>query len=111
MFPTGFGKTPTKLDGIPENYVSKVDYMVHLVKELEIPKGKLVLVFPSMSGNYGLPYVLTEPEMCAGVIPISPAASGIVPPSKVRALQVFLRRNQRNQRNQALNNFNVTVLQ
>ncbi len=67
--------------------------MVHLVKELEIKKGKLILVSPSMSGNYGLPYVLTEPEMCAGLIPISPAASGIVPPSKVRALQVyFLRR-------------------
>lgn len=41
-----------------------------------------------MSGNYALPYILTHPEMMAGFVVISPAASGIVPPSKVRALQV-----------------------
>nr|CAH0104648.1 unnamed protein product [Daphnia galeata] len=41
-----------------------------------------------MSGNYALPYILTHPEMMAGFVVISPAASGIVPPSKVKALQV-----------------------
>ena len=65
-----------------------MDYLTTLVNKLQIKKHNLVLVSPSMSGNYGLPYVLTHPEMCAGFVPISPAASGIVPPSKVRALQV-----------------------
>jgi pimeloyl-ACP methyl ester carboxylesterase len=43
-----------------------------------------------MSGNYALPYILTHPEMMAGFVVISPAASGIVPPSKVKALQVHM---------------------
>lgn len=84
----GFGKTTTALDGIRDNYVSKVDYATTLVKELQLQKKQIILVSPSMSGNYALPYILTHPEMMAGFVVISPAASGIVPPSKVRALQV-----------------------
>lgn len=62
--------------------------MTTLMKELELKEKQIVLVSPSMSGNYALPYILTHPEMVAGFVAISPAASGIVPPSKVKALQV-----------------------
>lgn len=90
MLITGFGKTTTTLDGIRDNYVNKVDYMTTLMKELQLKEKQIVLVSPSMSGNYALPYILTHPEMVAGFVVISPAASGIVPPSKVKALQVLV---------------------
>lgn len=82
----GFGKTPAKLDGVADYYMSKVEYLSRLVEKLKLKQ--MIMVSPSMSGNYGLPYVLSYPELIAGFVPIAPAATGIVPPSKVRALQV-----------------------
>lgn len=68
--------------------MSKVEYFTLLSRALNLDKA--ILVSPSMSGHYALPFVLTHPEMFAGLVPIAPAASGIVPPSRLRALQVVL---------------------
>ena len=65
-----------------------MDYLATLVNELNIEKHKLVLVSPSMSGAYALPYVLKHPEMFAGFVPIAPVGSGL-PHNDLRALQVL----------------------
>lgn len=63
-----------------------MEYLTELVKQLEVKN--MIMVSPSMSGNFGLPFVLTYPELIAGFVPIAPAATGIVPPSKVRSFKV-----------------------
>jgi hypothetical protein len=108
----GFGGTQGKLGADKDTYVSKVDYFTELVKVAGFQKGTVVLVTPSFSGivdistfycnfkcifnensamltgNYALPYILTHPEMCGGLVAVAPAASGIVPQSRLKALQV-----------------------
>lgn len=67
--------------------MSKVDFLTQFVSQVQL--SNVILVSPSMSGSYSLPYVLTHAQNVAGYVPIAPTATGIVPPSKVRALQVY----------------------
>ena len=70
-----------------KRFVSKVQFMTALFKNMT----NVVLVAPSMSGHYAIPFALTKPEVLAGLALVAPAASNIVPQSKLKALQVKLK--------------------
>ena len=81
----GFGKTTKKLEDLPA-FVSKVKFLTDFNDKAKLKK--IILVTPSMSGSYALPWMLTSPELFAGVVAIAPTSSGIVPQSRLRAFQV-----------------------
>lgn len=60
--------------------------MTELMEKLQL--NKTILVAPSMSGSFALPYVLTNAEKIAGLVLVAPASSDILPQSKVRAFSV-----------------------
>lgn len=49
-----------------------------------IKANKTILVAPSMSGAFALPYALTYPDKLAGLVLIAPTATDLVPQSKLR---------------------------
>jgi abhydrolase domain-containing protein 14 len=71
----GYGKTtsPEELS-IPQRIV----FMKDIAKSLSLVKP--VIVSPSMSGSYALPYLLEEPsrasDICSGYIPVAPVNTG-----------------------------------
>jgi len=70
------------------HFYSKVNYMQDLMAATQLDQQKIVLVAPSMSGKYALPYMLTKPNPVAGFIGLAPAGTDILLKSKMRALQV-----------------------
>ena len=62
--------------------------MKDLMAATQLDRQKIVLVAPSMSGKYALPYMLTRPDLVAGFIAVASAGSDILLKSKMRALQV-----------------------
>ena len=78
-------------DGIgpvsPNKFISKVNFMEELVSTII---GDYVLVAPSMSGAYAIPFALTQPKRMAGLVLVAPAASDTVPQRKLKNLQVKL---------------------
>lgn len=49
-----------------------------------IKANKTIMIAPSMSGAFALPYALTYPTKLAGLVLIAPTASDLVPQSKLR---------------------------
>jgi len=76
-------------DGIgpvsPNKFISKVNFMEELVSTII---GDYVLVAPSMSGAYAIPFALTQPKRMAGLVLVAPAASDTVPQRKLKNLQI-----------------------
>ena len=48
----------------------------------------VILVAPSMSSKYALPFAVTEPERLAGLVLVGPVGTGLVPRRKLELLQV-----------------------
>ncbi|XP_076436827.1 putative protein-lysine deacylase ABHD14B [Babylonia areolata] len=70
----GFGKSENqKLDA-----AMKEDFMVALVKEA-VKKERMVVVSPSMSGSFSLPYLFSDAksavQKAAGFVPVAPAST------------------------------------
>ena len=87
-FLTGCGGS-SELQPIQEDhFYSKVNYMQDLMAATQLDQQKIVLVAPSMSGKYALPYMLTKPNPVAGFVGLAPAGTDILLKSKMRALQV-----------------------
>jgi len=80
-----FGFTQEKLGHITDFlFVSKVYYMVPLFAKMS----NVILVAPSMSSKYALPFAVTEPERLAGLVLVGPVGTGLVPRRKLELLQV-----------------------
>nr|CAD7266236.1 unnamed protein product [Timema shepardi] len=68
----GYGNTKQKFDG------DKVAFISYLVEHLSLADIPLVIVSPSMSGEYSVPFVASHWQIMAGYIPVAPVASGSV---------------------------------
>nr|CAD7459944.1 unnamed protein product [Timema tahoe] len=67
-----YGNTKQKFDG------DKVAFISYLVEHLSLADIPLVIVSPSMSGEYSVPFVTSHWQSLAGYIPVAPVASGSV---------------------------------
>ena len=65
--------------------------MQDLMAATQLDQQKIVLVAPSMSGKYALPYMLTKPNPVAGFVGLAPVGTDILVKRKMRALQVVER--------------------
>ncbi|RUS75473.1 hypothetical protein EGW08_016771, partial [Elysia chlorotica] len=86
----GFGKTKDRLD--PSH---NADFMAAFVKAMEMKK--VVIVSPSMSGGFALPYLFKEPklstEKAVGYVPVAPVGTSVFraqyPDSQLPTLIVY----------------------
>lgn len=77
----GHGRTPAAR-------VEPVQFMNELLDALET--GRVVLVSPSMSGRYALPYAMEHPGRLAGLVAIAPVgADALAPPAPARNIKVL----------------------
>lgn len=63
----GFGRSSgTTADTKPE----PIEFLTAILKVFNL--NKLILVAPSMSGRYAIPFIMAKPEMIIGFVPIAP---------------------------------------
>ena len=72
---TGKGESKTVSVGDGE----KGDFIMGLMKAIKATPGRTVIISPSMSGTFSLPYLFTTPEdsvkRAAAFVPVAPAAT------------------------------------
>lgn len=66
--------------------ISKLKYMTLLMSKLNLTR--VLMIAPSMSGLFALPYIVKEPSIFAGFLPVAPAGTGIIPQNKLENVQV-----------------------
>ena len=74
----GFGAN--KNEPAPANKVSYINSY--------FPSSDFILVSPSMSGAYSLPFLFEKPERLAGFVPVAPVGTERFPTEKFESLQV-----------------------
>lgn len=58
--------------------VDNADFLQEFLTKLEITKP--VMVSPSMSGGFSIPYILKHPEALGGYVPVAPVDSNKIVP-------------------------------
>ena len=66
---------------------SAVDYLDAVFQVLKLEQ--VIMIVPSMSGRFGLPFLLKHPELLSGFVPVAPIATESVSQSQLQSLQVF----------------------
>jgi len=79
----GFGQTS---DQMISDRDSPVEYLTALFDVLKLKQ--VVLIVPSMSGRFGLPFLLKHPELLSGFVPVAPIATESIPHSQLQLVQV-----------------------
>lgn len=77
----GFGQTTDRLTS-----ASLTEYMQDLFATLNL--NRVIMIVPSMSGKFGLPFIVAHPELFVGFVPVAPIATDTIPQSELRSLQV-----------------------
>lgn len=67
----GFGKS---ISGSSSEVEKPSTFILNLIQELEM--WEPVIISPSMSGRYSLPFLVTHPDMVKGYVPIAPVMTG-----------------------------------
>jgi len=65
---------------------SPVEYLTALFQVLKLEQ--VILIVPSMSGRFGLPFLVKHPELVSGFVPVAPIATESVSQSQLQSLQV-----------------------
>jgi len=79
----GFGQTSDQMNGDRD---SPVDYLDAVFQVLKLEQ--VIMIVPSMSGRFGLPFLLKHPELLSGFVPVAPIATESVSQSQLQSLQV-----------------------
>ena len=67
----GYGKSEKDDSG----KTNSSSFMLEVVEKLDL-KDALVVVSPSMSGKFSLPFIVEHPEKVKGYIPVAPVSTG-----------------------------------
>lgn len=79
----GYGLTT---DELSSKGISIIEYMEQLFQTLKLTKA--VMVVPSMSGKFGLPFLVKHSQLIAGFVPVAPIATETIAQDQLKSLQV-----------------------
>lgn len=77
----GFGNT-----GGSQYKDSRANFLHALIQDMNLERP--LLVAPSMSGSYALPFLAAHPDKLSGFVPVAPTSTNIIPQEKLRSIKV-----------------------
>lgn len=80
----GYGQSPES-----PNLPRPVVFISELIKALHMDSQPIVIISPSMSGKYSLPFLTTHPEKVKGYVPVAPVDTGMYL-EKLPSIKVYI---------------------